>query len=363
MPPRDRLRQGIQLRRIFRRHWVSPLLGLALFGLCVTLLMHQLRRYSLVSLWSDIQTIPPTAIGMAIALMGLNYWVLSGYDALALRYLGISLGYGRLALCSLTAFSVSNTVGCALLSGSAVRYRFYRRWGLPVGQIAQVIAFTNLTFWLGLLGVSAALFTLTPLPLPPPVAKQVAKALPLAVTALVPANWPPLLSLGPLCAIAIAAYVIWSARSHQALRLWGLCIPPLPLTIALRQLLISALDWALAAGILYVLLPPHQIPYGRFLGVYLLGQLLGLLSNVPGGIGVFETVLLWFLTPALTPTALLGGLLVFRGIYYLLPLTLALLFWGFYEARTLNTLPPNPHYSEPMEITVKVPLPGERDLG
>nr|WP_217523128.1 hypothetical protein [Pleurocapsa sp. PCC 7327] len=41
----------------------------------------------------------------------------------------------------------------ALLSGSAIRYRFYRAWGLSVAKIAQIIALCNFSFWLGLFAV------------------------------------------------------------------------------------------------------------------------------------------------------------------------------------------------------------------
>ena len=57
------------------------------------------------------------------------------------------------------------------------------------------------------------------------------------------------------------------------------------------QLVITALDVAAAATVLYLLLPEAP-PFGAFLLVYLLALAAGVLSHVPGGVGVFEAILL-----------------------------------------------------------------------
>ena len=64
------------------------------------------------------------------------------------------------------------------------------------------------------------------------------------------------------------------------------------------------------------------------LGMYLLAQLAGLASQVPGGLGVFETVFLLLVGDIIPAEALLGSLLVYRMIYYLLPLVLSATFAG-----------------------------------
>jgi phosphatidylglycerol lysyltransferase len=89
------------------------------------------------------------------------------------------------------------------------------------------------------------------------------------------------------------------------------------------QLLVGSLDWILACSVLYVLLPEQsQLSFLQFLGIYLLAQVIALISHVPGGLGVFESMIL-LLAPNLPADALLSSLLVYRGIYYLLPLALA----------------------------------------
>src|SRR4029450_10865085 len=117
------------------------------------------------------------------------------------------------------------------------------------------------------------------------------------------------------------AYLVVSALRPQpfTFRGWEFRFPAPALSLA--QVAISSLDWALASSVLYLRLPPTApLSYPQFVGVYLLAQLAGLVSQVPGGLGVFETVMLLFLAPAIPPAVVLGSLFAYRGLDYLLPL-------------------------------------------
>ena len=104
------------------------------------------------------------------------------------------------------------------------------------------------------------------------------------------------------------------------------------LQLSLAQILVSSLDWSLAAAVLYTLLPASTpLSYSGFLEIYLLAMSAGVLSNVPGGLGVFETVVLLLLSPQVPAAAVLGSLLAYRGVYYFLPLALATGLLGIYE--------------------------------
>jgi phosphatidylglycerol lysyltransferase len=71
-------------------------------------------------------------------------------------------------------------------------------------------------------------------------------------------------------------------------------------------------------------LPPSDLTFLGLLGAFLAAQLLGLASHVPGGVGVFEGLMLLFLRPFLTSAQLLPALVVYRVVYYLVPLAVAL---------------------------------------
>ena len=69
------------------------------------------------------------------------------------------------------------------------------------------------------------------------------------------------------------------------------------------------------------------MPFITFLGVYAAAVIAGIISHVPGGVGVFEAVVL-LTVPNVPPEAMLGSLLAYRAIYYLAPLVLGTLLFG-----------------------------------
>ncbi len=292
-------------------------LGLGCLGFASHILGEQLRHHPLLEIWQSIALIPRFSVGMALLLTGINYGILTGYDTLALRYARHPLRYGRSALVAVIAYAISNNLGFTFLSGGAIRYRFYRRWGVRSGAIAQVILFCNFSFWLGFFTVGGGLFTLEP--------ETAARLLYLPLPLVRP--------LGALLLGLLLGCLAWSLKGRRSLRFRSWRLPHLPFAIALGQLAVTFADWASVAALLYVLLPQSLLPsFAAFLGIYLLAKVAGVVSNVPGGLGVFETVILLSLSPPDDRVAeVLGVFLAYRGIYYLLPLAIAILLWGGYE--------------------------------
>ena len=81
-------------------------------------------------------------IEIALALTVVSYLILTGYDALALRYLGRPLPYRRTALASFLGYAFAHNIGLSVLGGAAPRYRLYAAWELPPVEIALLIGFT-----------------------------------------------------------------------------------------------------------------------------------------------------------------------------------------------------------------------------
>ena len=135
--------------------------------------------------------------------------------------------------------------------------------------------------------------------------------------------------------MAIAAvYLAVSAFVRTPLKLGNYSIRPPSLKQALGQIGIFACDWGCAAAALYVLFDVGgAIAFPQFFSMYVVGLGLGLLSTVPGGVGVFETVMLFFLAPFADEPTILAQLLVFRGVYYFLPFAIAVASLGGYELR------------------------------
>jgi uncharacterized membrane protein YbhN (UPF0104 family) len=189
-----------------------------------------------------------------------------------------------------------------------VRFRLYTSWGLTPGEIAKIVVFTTLTLWLGLLSIGGIIFTVRPLPLPGWVALPFHSTRPLGL----------LLLAAPVAYLAAAAF----KKTPWKLGRFELLLPPFK--SSLLQVTIASLDWALAAAVLYALLPPWaNVNFPLVLGAFLLGQIAGLVSQVPGGLGVFESCLLFLLTPRIPAPALFAALVAYRVVYYLVPLAVA----------------------------------------
>jgi phosphatidylglycerol lysyltransferase len=298
---------------------LSPVLGLLLFAAALWVLNREVRHLSLHTLSDAIRSLPRTAVALAAFLTVLNYIILTCYDQLAFVYIRRPTSRWQVAMASFVGYAIANNVGFALLSGTSARYRFYSRWGLSGGEISRVVIFYSGTFWLGLIVLGSWSLLFSP-------AARVDGLAPLWLTR----------AAGFLLLMMALAYAAAPLYWRKALSVAGTEIRlPAPGLIA-SQFVLSALDWALAGAVLYVLLPVTRPDFTFFLGAFLASQLIALVSHVPGGIGVFESLMILFLKPWLTADEFLPALAVYRLVYYLLPLVAALavlLVDEFYQRR------------------------------
>jgi phosphatidylglycerol lysyltransferase len=209
----------------------------------------------------------------------------------------------------------------SLLVSGSIRYRFYVQAGLSTGDVARVVLYTTLSFWLGLAALTGVTLLIVPIPADVPLSGL---RIPLAIV----------LTLVPLAWFAAAALVRRPIRVGR----WAFSTPTPQ--VAARQILIGALDWGLASGVLYVLMPQEIVGgFGHFLAIFVLAQMAGLISHVPGGLGVFEAVMLAGFGATGNhglEAPILGSLTAFRLVYYLLPLGVATLMVIWREIRALR---------------------------
>jgi uncharacterized membrane protein YbhN (UPF0104 family) len=254
-------------------------------------------------------------IALAFGLAALSFLALTGYDALALRHLHIKVPYKLTALASFTSYAISFTLGFPLITGGAVRYWIYGPAGLSAGKVASLTAIAGITFWLGMglivgvgfIGEAAAIGEINHF-------SSVANQL-----------------IGLSVIGAVVAYFIWvGVRRWRAKPVaFNLALPGPLLTLG--QMTLGAVDICSAAGVLYVLLPQgHGLAFLTFCALYSFACMLGIASNAPGGLGVFEATMLKGVGGPSEP--LLASLLLFRAIYYLIPFVLAMALLGAHEA-------------------------------
>lgn len=291
---------------------IGAVASVALFGLALYIIGRTLSEISYADLVGAIRETSAQQVFGALALTTLSYVVLTGYDVVALRHIGAYAPYRVSALASFASCAISFNLGFPIITSAAVRFWVYSRAQLTALQVATVTVFAGVTFWLGMtMMVGVGL---------------VAGAEALAQLDRLPVFLHFLLGVA-ICA-GVAGYCVWTALARRHIRLRGLVLELPPLVPTLAQLALGAADLCCAAGALYVLLPAGaQLDFTPFVAVYAGACLLGVISHAPGGIGVFEAVMLHAI-PGASRESVLASLLLFRVIYYFLPFIVALAFLG-----------------------------------
>ncbi len=298
-------RSIVSLSRL-RRAW-PVILSLVVFGLALEVLRAELRAVGWHDLTRDALGTPPLRLALALGLTTINYLVLTGYDLLAFRYIGSALPRRQIMGAAFLAYAISHNVGFAALSGASVRYRFYSRWGISAEDLSKIVFSYSVTFWIGLFALGGVSLIVSP---PPAMAGLPGDQLVRAI------GW---LLIG-----GVAAYLVAASLRREPIRLRRLEFPMPSLAMAMGQLALSVLDWSLAGAVIYVLLPAG-VPFLAFLGAFLVAILIGMASHVPGGLGVFEGMMVLLLKPWLTAPDLLPVFVVYRAVYYLLPFAVGLI--------------------------------------
>jgi hypothetical protein len=295
-----------RLRRLY------PWIGIAIFSVAAWLVYRALRQYSVEQIVASLGAISLRHLALGGLFAAGSYLCKTGNDLLAVRYTGSDLAYPKVALASFTALSIGQTLGVAAFSSGAVRYRFYSAWGLSAGDVARILVFCGLTVLLGLASVAGIACLLG--------------------TRLVGATFgaPPLAvgAAGVLLLTAIAGYLGLAALVQHPIRIRRFVLPLPPLRLALGQVALGTVDFMLVAAVLHQMLSASsEVGFFAVAAGYVAGNTAGIISHVPGGLGVIEAVLL-----ALVPGAnVVGALVAFRAVYYLIPFALGTLLFAVCE--------------------------------
>jgi uncharacterized membrane protein YbhN (UPF0104 family) len=294
-------------------------------GLAISLLIIVMSSVTLYRLLRDIDVdkvlvaIQATSIQtilIAGVFVAIGYVTLTFYDFFSLRTIGKKdVPYRIAALASFTSYTIGHNIGATVFTGGVVRFRIYSAWGLTIIDVAKIAFVTGLTFWLGnafVLGVGIAY------------APEVATA----VDQLPP--W-----VNRVIALAglavIVGYLIWLLPRPRVIGRddWQIVLPNARLTLV--QIGIGILDLGSGALAVYTLLPAQPaIEFVELLVTFVMATLLGFLSHAPGSLGVFDAAMLIGL-PQFEKEELLASLLIFRVLYFILPLFLAVLVLGIRE--------------------------------
>jgi len=273
-------------------------IGLLFFLLAVGMLYWQLRSRSISDILDFMTDIPIVNIICALVLCVAEYLTLSCYDCLALHYIGKKLRWWKWMLAGMMGFVISNNAGNAAISGGAIRYRLYTRWRIKAGDIVKMLTFSGFTYYLGAAAVVVAGYNLLPDET-------------VAMTVML---------FG--CCVFLAAY-FGSCLFFQGktFKIGQLAFRVPSLATAITQTALGMTDSILAGLVLYFL-TMHIAPISvvQFVAIFVVAQSAGIFAQVPGGIGVFEGVVMLVMPESVDQAALFGSLIAFRIVYYLVPL-------------------------------------------
>ncbi len=261
--------------------------------------------------WSAI---PLASIGASLIFSVVSFVMLATLDVLAARRVAPrQISTKRAAFAGATSHAISNTLGFPAFTGSVIRYRIYASSGLGAGDIARIVALAAFGIAMG--------FT---------------------VVTTVALLWQPSLAhgwgrpLGVVVCAALLAFLFWLRGPPRSVRIvrWTLVFPDS--ATAAWQMLVGGVEMVAAIAALFVLLPANSAPpFIDFLPIYVGAVLVGLISHVPGGLGVFEVIVLAAF-PAYARAEALAAMLCYRITYSVVPFACAGIAWLVFESRTLR---------------------------
>jgi phosphatidylglycerol lysyltransferase len=304
------------------RNWrrFLPYLGgiasLLLFAAALVILHSHAQAYRPSEVRRALRTLQAWQPFAALGLAAASYLLLTLYDVLALRHIGRTLPYASVALASFTGYAFSHTLGFGSLIGPSIRYRVYTPMGLSAGEVAETSAFVIVTFMTGLVVTFPLVALLDPSSLE-----------------TLGISRPAGIAIATLGLLLMAGYVGLGWWIERPIRLFGYRLHLPPPRTAGAQIALSVADLSLVAAVLYACLPhASAVGYPHVMAVYVLAFVAGLISHVPGGLGVFDAVVLVGLSARLPADQILAGLLAFRVVYQLVPLAGAGALFGAVEA-------------------------------
>lgn len=299
-----------------RFHWLLPVAMLAIFCAALWALHRELSKFSFEDLHRYVSGLAFEQIALGVGATLAGYVALTGYDLFALRYVKQKLETWRIALTAFIGYAFSMNIGHGVVSGGAIRMRLYTGWGLGAGDVTKVVGFNFIIGTVGQALLAGLLFVFVGVHIPESL----------------PVQFHTVGGVGILLLCGVAAFFVLLAIRKQAIqwKSWSIDLPPLRL--AVPSVIVSGFDWALSGVVLFAFLPEDAgIAFPTFLAIVMMAHIIAVLSMVPGGLGVFETVIIHLLPDSISKTTALSALIAYRAIYYLLPFLIAIGLFSGYE--------------------------------
>ena len=214
--------------------------------------------------------------------------------------------------------SVSIGVGFGAVSGAAIRYRIYGRYGMDAQTCVLMASGVTLVSLSGGAFLAALGLAFEPE----------------AIAARVGVGADLLRAIGVAALAGAVALIVAAGGKRKGIKLLGrqITLPSAPAAFA--RLSAGALDWLLSATVLFVLLPQEaQTNWLAFAAFFAALHFVAMATGAPAGIGVFDAAMLGLNPTAASSSQLAAALVVYRALAFLLPLALGTIGLLFLEGR------------------------------
>jgi phosphatidylglycerol lysyltransferase len=291
--------------------------GFLFFIGALVLFHNQLKNLNYIDIINALKAVSVFKIVIALILALLYYVILGGYDIIAFKYIGsnISLKPRYILFVCFISNILANNTGYSMLFGGSVRYRLYSAYKVSIVDVTKALFFSSATTWLGLLTIGAFVFTLSPT----------------SLSLILNLNFSTR-TVGIFSIVILFSYIFLSILHLGPIKIfkWNIIFPNMK--IVASQIFLATCDWLVASLTLYVLMPLGYVSYFGLLKVFLITQFAVIISQVPGGIGVFETFIILLLPNVASNPLAISALLIYRLVFYIVPLLIALVMFVFFEA-------------------------------
>ncbi len=301
----------IERRNLTRLY--QPLGILAAGGALLLILGRDIALIDYHAMLSTLFHMRPSILVLAGAGTLLSFLALVARDAFAVGYVRERVPFVASLLSGFCANAVGQSIGFAPLTKATIRYRIYRGFGVPTEKIARLLLFISGGFALELAGVAAVAGLVE--------AQDVGELINL------PPDWVRVISLAIL-ALIMAVILAGSNRTLRILQFE--IVSPKP-AVASAQVALAAIQLTGAALALWVLLPKTPMGFVGFVAVFSAASAIGAFSTIPGGLGVFEAIVIWVLGQHASKTDIAAALVAYRFIYFIIPLFLAVALLAGFE--------------------------------
>jgi len=280
------------------------LLEIGIFCVVIYFIHKEMKIYSVKDIKVSLKAINGSYVILGVGIVIVDYLLLTMYDVLAFKNEKFKLSNLKIIFTSFISYAFANSIGLSGLTGSGLRINLYSLWNVPYKSIINVIKFCYVSFWIGLLWVGGLFLTFEPVDLSRfdfyfGTTREVGIIL-------------------LIIAISYSSHKVFSKKKS--------------FEISIFQVLISLLDWIMVSGLIYIFLPHNDsLTFIKFFPIFLSAQIIGVLSNLPGGIGAFDYVFLTLMGKYYPPSVIVAALIIFRLLYYIAPFGIALVSYCIYR--------------------------------